>query len=247
MAQFIAWGQQFSHSLERPQPPGNTLPIVDFAYEHGFDGVEIDVQVSKDGVKVLMHDFTLDANTGHKGTVASFTFDQLQDVTINGSWEGAPLFVPSFESALRLNGDRGKMMCDLRQVTDKSVTALRNAIVNSAFDLSKLMIIAYNRNDGSRLKAEFPEAIILLKSPVNPPELNASFASEAVGLDAVLVNAARDPDLIRDLKLAGQKDNIAVCAYLHHRGLSVQSLRHLCDAGADYVTTQNHHFFDQVR
>lgn len=245
MTKFIAWGQEVSHDRERPQPPGNTLPIVDFAYGLGFDGVELDVQVSKDGVIVLMHDFTLDRSTLEEGVVAHRTLEELRQVRVRGEWGGRPLYVEPFEEALRINGSRGYVMCDLRRVSDKSLAGLQNSITNSGFDPELLLIIAYNKEDGLRLKQAFPASTILLKSPVSPPV--SGFVAEADGLDALLINAARQSTLVEEIKAKADARGMKLCVYLDHRGLPIQNLKKLVAARTDFVTTQNHHYFDQLR
>ena len=47
--------------------PENTLEAIRQAIEAGADLVEVDVNMSKDGVVVLMHDYTVDRTTNGKG------------------------------------------------------------------------------------------------------------------------------------------------------------------------------------
>ena len=46
----------------------------------GADGLELDVQLSSDGIPVVIHDKTLDRTTGHTGPVRDFTADDLANV-----------------------------------------------------------------------------------------------------------------------------------------------------------------------
>lgn len=57
----------------------NTIPAIDIAAKNGADGIEIDVQVTSDGVAVLFHDSNLSLQTSGTGTVSANTF-----ATING-------------------------------------------------------------------------------------------------------------------------------------------------------------------
>ncbi len=64
--------------------PENTIPAYKIAGESGkYMGVECDVQETKDGVLVLIHDNTIDRMTGKSGSVSSFTYEELQKATIN--------------------------------------------------------------------------------------------------------------------------------------------------------------------
>src|SRR5690554_7738935 len=54
--------------------------------------IELDVQLSKDGVPVVIHDYKLRRTTGALGAVKDYTYEQLSKLD-NGSW-----FSPEFSS-----------------------------------------------------------------------------------------------------------------------------------------------------
>ncbi|MBI4306289.1 MAG: hypothetical protein HY678_08210 [Chloroflexi bacterium] len=58
--------------------PENTLPAFDLALESGIDNFELDAQLTKDGVVVVIHDATVDRTTDGRGPVAGFTSLDLQ-------------------------------------------------------------------------------------------------------------------------------------------------------------------------
>ena len=58
--------------------PENTQAAFDKAFEHAVDGVETDVQLSKDGIPVLWHDSELDKLGLSKQRVDDFDFKQLK-------------------------------------------------------------------------------------------------------------------------------------------------------------------------
>lgn len=65
--------------------------------------IELDVQLSKDGIPVVIHDYKLQRTTGVLGTVKEYTFHQLSMLD-NGSWF-SPQFhnerIPSLEQVLK--------------------------------------------------------------------------------------------------------------------------------------------------
>lgn len=65
-------------SSEENPLPENTLPSVLAAMENGADGVEIDIQLSADGVLVLMHDAEVDGTTDGTGCVNALTVEELK-------------------------------------------------------------------------------------------------------------------------------------------------------------------------
>ena len=70
--------------------PENTLAAFDLARRMGANGIETDVQLSRDGVMVLVHDERVDRTTDGSGRVADLTWEQLARLDA-GSW-----FAPAF-------------------------------------------------------------------------------------------------------------------------------------------------------
>ncbi|HIK31452.1 MAG TPA: glycerophosphodiester phosphodiesterase [Oscillatoriales cyanobacterium M59_W2019_021] len=62
--------------------PENTLPAFDAALQSGAHSVELDVQLSADGVPVTFHDITLDRLAGISGSVSDLTVSQLQQLDV---------------------------------------------------------------------------------------------------------------------------------------------------------------------
>ena len=71
--------------------PENSLEAFRRAAENGC-GVELDVQLSKDGAVVVFHDDTVDRMTTEKGRVDSFTLKELQAMPLMGTEHRMPLF-----------------------------------------------------------------------------------------------------------------------------------------------------------
>jgi len=67
-----------SHAACGGHAPENSLAGIRKAIELGSDAIEIDVQVSSDGVPLLMHDLTVDRTTNGTGAVASLTLEELR-------------------------------------------------------------------------------------------------------------------------------------------------------------------------
>ena len=59
------------------QAPENTLSAYEESYNKGFKYVECDVQFTKDGVPVLLHDDTIDRTSNGSGSIGSLTYEQL--------------------------------------------------------------------------------------------------------------------------------------------------------------------------
>ena len=75
----------FAHRGASHEAPANTLAAFLLATELGADGIELDVQLSKDCQVVVIHDYTVDATTDGHGPVAGFTLEELRALDA-GSW-----------------------------------------------------------------------------------------------------------------------------------------------------------------
>jgi glycerophosphoryl diester phosphodiesterase len=90
--------------------PENTISAFDKAVEMKADYIEIDVQRSKDGELVLIHDTSVDRTTDGTGKVGDLTFEQLRNLDA-GSWKGEQFTgekIPTFDEILdRYHGKIG--------------------------------------------------------------------------------------------------------------------------------------------
>lgn len=88
----VSAGQRFSkhaviiaHRGASGYAPEHTLAAFRSAIESGADYMEIDLQLTKDGHIIAMHDNTVNRTTGAKGKVAEMTLDQIKQLDA-GSW-----------------------------------------------------------------------------------------------------------------------------------------------------------------
>lgn len=63
--------------------PENTMIAFRKAVELGCDGIELDVQLSRDGVPVIIHDENLQRAAGHPGLVKDFTYHELKSFNVS--------------------------------------------------------------------------------------------------------------------------------------------------------------------
>lgn len=246
MTKFIAWGQAVLLRSE-PQPPENSLPIIDRAYELGYDGIELDLRLSKDGELVLMHDGTIDKTTVSTGRVADMTVDELKRIQLKDPTGGAPTYIATFTEALIHNNNRGYVMADMRHPNQATEVALVRAIEKAQFDARSLLILAYTPEMGRLYQEILPGALVMLKAGVSlkPPELNASFVDRAAGLGAVIAPIFSHPDLILEFRQRTRELGLKLGVYMHHQG--VQKLREVVRAEPDFITSQNPSDFATIR
>ena len=71
--------------------PENSLPAFELAAKNGF-AIEMDVQMSKDGVLVVFHDDSLKRMTGEEGKLVDYTFEELRALRLLGTEHQIPTF-----------------------------------------------------------------------------------------------------------------------------------------------------------
>jgi glycerophosphoryl diester phosphodiesterase len=97
-----------AHRGSRQRAPENTLAAFRMACEDGADAIEFDVQFTRDGVPVVIHDRLLDRTTGGHGEVERHTYRELRRLSA-GMWfrrEFSSERIPSLEEALALLAGR---------------------------------------------------------------------------------------------------------------------------------------------
>ncbi len=88
--------------------PENTLPAFEKAIDAGFSAAELDVQMTKDNVIVVLHDSNLRRTTGVNANIWDVTYDEIRDLD-NGSFfsrEYAGTKIPTLEEVLQLCKDK---------------------------------------------------------------------------------------------------------------------------------------------
>ncbi len=89
--------------------PENSMTAFKKAVEAGF-GIELDVQLSRDRVPVVFHDFTLKRICGVEGKVADYTYEELQQFSLCGTGEK----IPKFEDFLKMVDGRVPLIVEYK-------------------------------------------------------------------------------------------------------------------------------------
>lgn len=89
----------YAHRGASEYMPENTLLSFYTGISMGANGIETDVRRTKDGVLVLFHDDTLMRVTGEEGSIADYTFEELQKFTVKH--EGFEDKIVTFEEFLQ--------------------------------------------------------------------------------------------------------------------------------------------------
>lgn len=82
-----------AHRADWRYAPENSLAAIESSIRLGADVVELDVQKTKDGQLILMHDKTLDRTTTGKGKVAEWTLDSIRTLYLKMERHSKPSIV----------------------------------------------------------------------------------------------------------------------------------------------------------
>jgi glycerophosphoryl diester phosphodiesterase len=182
-----------AHRGASDEAPENTLAAIRRAIALGADMVEIDVQRTRDGVLVLLHDTTLVRTTNAREVfptrgpwrVADFAFDELRRLDA-GSWKGrgfAGERIPSLTEALEVIDERSAGLLlelkapDLYPGVVSDVVSTMGALpgyVESAVARRRLVVQSFSFAAMKELKTQVPEIPVgLLGAPsrANQPAL----------------------------------------------------------------------------
>jgi len=110
--------------------PENTLASVRKAMELGADHCEIDVQLTKDGEVVLLHDSLLKRTAGKPEALSDYTLDELGEFEV-GSWfgpdfDGEP--IPTLTQVIR--AVKGKMLLNIEIKVSQEDTDIASKVVD---------------------------------------------------------------------------------------------------------------------
>lgn len=96
----------YAHRGARGHAPENTLMAFDLAFDLGAEAIECDVQRSRDGELVIIHDGTVNRTTNGVGAVAALSFADLRALDAGRVWR-IPQRIPTLAETLDLVRRRG--------------------------------------------------------------------------------------------------------------------------------------------
>ena len=92
--------------------PENSMRAFEKAVDAGF-GIEMDIQLTKDNVPVVFHDFTLNRICGVDGKVRNYTYEELQQFPLCRSKER----IPKLEDVLKMVNGRVPLIVEFKMET----------------------------------------------------------------------------------------------------------------------------------
>lgn len=156
--------------------PENTKAAFRLAMEESFvNWMEIDVQLTRDGVPVVIHDFSVDRTTSGKGKVKDLTWQEIRRMDA-GIWKGREFQgeqVPSLDEVLQLVKGRLKLNIELKTSGDM-YPGLEEAVlerIHAHHMTSDVVLTSFESKALLRAKEIDPEVKVGLIIDAHPRDL----------------------------------------------------------------------------
>jgi glycerophosphoryl diester phosphodiesterase len=105
-----------AHRAYHKFAPENSLASIQQALDAGIDIVEVDVNTTKDGILVLMHDSLIDRTTNAKGYIGDYTYLDLKKLYLKIGDSVTSHQIPTLNEVLTLSKDKIILNLDIKRV-----------------------------------------------------------------------------------------------------------------------------------
>ncbi len=132
-----------AHRGDEKIAPENTLAAINAAIKNGSDIVEIDLQMTKDGVIILHHDSSMIRTVGISDSVSDLSYDEIKDLDV-GSHFNESFFmerIPTLEQVFILAGKEGNFLLDVKTNNDEDELTREILNVIKAYDMEERVLI----------------------------------------------------------------------------------------------------------
>jgi len=185
--------------------PENTLASMRKALEIGVDGFEFDIQLSKDGIPVVIHDDTLERTTNGKGKVSDFSLKDLQKLDAgNSNFLGEK--IPTLQNVIDMVDKRTRLFIELKAegATKPVADIITNAVKHNGWSYEQFFICSFDHRQIVESRALIPEVrtcAILVGIPISLAEIAAQADAWALSSAIHHTNQA----LVDDARARGLK------------------------------------------
>lgn len=141
------------------------MPAIDNGIALGADGLEIDVQLSADGIPVVIHDHTLDRTTDRSGPINGLTAAELARVDagfhfqIDGGYpfRGQGIGIPTLDAVLAKHRDV-RIIIEMKGGEPDLARAVGTSI-RRANAVERTCVGSFYQESIDTLRAEFPDVV----------------------------------------------------------------------------------------
>ena len=235
-AQAQVWKQgetlRIGHRGTRALVDENTLESMKKAIEIGVDDVEFDIQRTKDGIFVVMHDPTVDRTTNGHGAISSMTLAEFQALKTTSGYTP-----PTLEQVLAyLKTTNAGIILDIKYPDPKCIPDVY-AIVDKFGLVSRTVFETTSPKVGKAIE-EFKPELVSAIYPAWPP--SALMTAKKYKMDCVSIYYPFASKLY--LKMA-QKHGIKFVVWTVDKAKTIERFEKM---GVDGIMTDDPNLFKQV-
>ena len=223
----------WSHGCTVPYAPDNSLEYFARAAAMGAEGAELDVQYTRDGRVVVIHDATIDRTSNAQGRVCDYTYEELLKFDFSQKKPGfKDVRIPTLEQVFELLGPTN-MVINV-EIKAASYQAAK-ACVDIAAQYGMTDRVIYSAADHYQLvkihEVE-PNAMIapLYRFHLIKPWLYCTECLGATAIHPTLTQIKRQPGYIDECHARGIRVHPAIID-------TEEDIRYLWEAGTDAIIT----------
>lgn len=196
----------WAHRGASAYAPENTMIAFEKAVQMGADGIELDVQMTKDEQLVVIHDETINRTSNGRGYVSSYTLDELRKYNFNNGFKTNRIMnIPTLEevyeymktTSLTINVELKNNIMLYKGMEEKLLELAKNMKIEE-----QIIYSSFNRESIAKIKELAPcaKSGILYTATARWQEIE-SYAKQ-MGITALhpSFKAAKEKQLIQSAK-----------------------------------------------
>lgn len=207
--------------------PENTMAAFQMAFDHpGVEAIELDVQLTKDGVPVVIHDYTVERTTDGAGAVANFEYADLSRLDA-GSWFD-PMFagqrVPALIDVLRAAKNKCFVNIELKTIGNL-YPGIERVVIDAVYQSGMEKQVCLTSFDhqtiqkARRIDGRIPMGLIFWGEP--------SFVEERLEKAGATIVSMNHAYLTSSFVQRMEDNNISIIAWTVNQTDQIQAVKHL--------------------
>ena len=220
-----------AHRGDSVSAPENTLPAFLKAIEHGADAAELDVQMTKDGVIVCMHDSSLKRTTGVDKKIWEVTYNEIKDLDNGSHFSPSYRFtrIPTLDQVMKLTKGHLYLNIEIKRTGhDDGIVEKTLDIIASNHYENDCDITSFDYDTLKQIKALNPDIYTVYTTTVGGGDISKLKAANAFSIEENFVTAS----MVRYLR----KENKGIFVWTVN---SQRDINRLIDLNVDAIITDN--------
>jgi len=229
----------FAHRGFADYMPENTMYAFKNAVKLGADGIEMDVQISKDGIPVVIHDTSTERVGTKSVTVSETTLKELQSIDVGSKAFGADYsdaYIPTFQEVVEyLSNYDVTIYWEIKGYRTQSDIDLMLDVMNNAGVTSQSKIQGFSTDDLAYTRKANPEVtLVYLTNGLDEERFNLAKADGNAELAVPVQNLFNDDNFGIYLKRC-KDNNVPIAAWL----IDDSSTAYTCSESSAYAGITN--------